>query len=143
MAKQSKERNVVVYRFQRTFKSFLEPSLGEEKPHEPLVDMYEAENKLIVEVELPGVKKEDIEAYTIHNRLYLKAYRSSEISLSSESTRQYLCLERIFGEFYREIELPVACDTSKAKAKLENGVLIIEFPRVEERRGKRRDIKIE
>ena len=142
MAKSKDEPEVVVYRFQRTFQSWMEPSLSDDRLHEPLVDIYETKDELVVEVELPGVEKEDIDAYTIHNRLYLRAFRNQEVFSGSAPT-QYLCMERIFGEFYREIELPVACDTGQAKARFENGVLVIKFPKITERRGKRKEIKIE
>ena len=142
MANSNDKPEVVVYRFQRSFQSWIEPSLSDDRLHEPLADIYETEDELVLEVELPGVNKEDIEAYTIHNRLYLRTFRNQEVFPGS-APAQYLCLERIFGEFYREIELPVACDTSKAKAKFEQGVLVIKFPKIIERRGKKREIKIE
>lgn len=134
----------MVFQIHRSFVGFLKGTLGEERVCEPAVDIFETKDSLIVEIELPGVKKEDIEVYTIRDRLYVQAQRfeNREIEQGTEKIA-YLCLERECGRYYREIDLAVPCKTSQGKAKLENGILTIEFPKIEDRRGQRRDLPIE
>jgi len=143
MGKTIDDKKTLVYRFQRSYNDLVR-GVGDEKVREPLVDIYETREHLRIEVELPGVNKNDIEVYTIGARLYLRAFRREEIETENKGRlRRFLCLEREFGGFYREIELLLACDTSRGKAKFSNGVLVIEFPKVAERRGLRRELIVE
>jgi len=122
----------------------MERALGEDRVCEPAVDIFETKDHLLIEIELPGVKKEDIEVYVIRDRLYVRAQRFKEMDYEKEGVkRAYLCLERECGRYYREIELSVPCKTSQGRAKLENGILKVEFSKIEDRRGQRRDLNIE
>jgi len=143
MGKTVDDRKTLIYRFQRSYQDLVRPA-GEEKIREPLVDIYETRDCLRIEVDLPGVKKTDVEAYTIGNRLFVRAFKREDLVGDGEcAPRRFLCLEREFGEFYREIELLVACNASQAKARFENGILIIEFPKITDRRGVRKDLSID
>jgi len=134
----------MVDRVQRAFSGFLEHALGEERVCEPAVDIFETKTHLQIEIQLPGVRKEEIELYIIRDRLYVQAQRFEELDPEKEGLRRaYLCLERECGRYYREIDLTIPCKASQGKARLENGILTIEFPKVEDRRGQRRDVKIE
>jgi len=131
----------MVYHIHRTFSEFMERVIGEDRVCEPAVDIFESRDQLVIEVELPGVKKEDVELYIIRDKLYIKARRFED--KEEPGRKAYLCLERECARYYREIEIVVPCKTSQGRARLLNGILTIEFPRVEDRRGQRRDIKIE
>lgn len=134
----------MVFRFQRTFRDFAEGTGGEDRICEPAVDIFETKGHLLVEVELPGVKREDIEVYVIRDRLFIQAYKREDLDYVAEGgKRAYLCLERECGKYYREIELVVPCKAAQGKVRLENGILCMEFEKVEDRRGQRRDLKIE
>ena len=137
------DRKTVIYRFQRSYQDLV-GAAGEEKIHEPLVDICETKTHLRLEVELPGVQKNDIELYTIGEKLFIHAYKKEGLIGDDEpGKREFLCLERQFGEFYREVELLVPCNRSEGKASFEDGVLIIVLPKVEDRRGVRQDLTIE
>jgi len=143
MAKIVDDKKTVVYRFYRNYHD-LAQSMGEDKVHEALVDIYETKDFLRIEVELPGVRKEDLEVYTIGDRLYVHALKREELSADAGSRRcEFLCMEREFGEFHREVELLVACNNAEGTARLEDGVLVVEFPKLADRRGKRIDLRIE
>lgn len=143
MAKIVDDKKKVVYRFYRNYQDLVR-SAGEDKVHEPLVDIYETRDHLRIEFELPGVNKEDIEVYTIGERLYLHAVKRDEVLVEAEpKRREFLCMEREFGEYYREVELLVPCDNAAGKARLEEGVLVLEFPKLADHRGKRIDLPIE
>ncbi len=117
-----------------------------EKYYQPLLDIYETGESLKLEVELPGVSIKDIELYSIGNRLYLKADKHDFDPFCDRTASKridFLCMERKFGRFQREISLPVSCNTQAARAVFRNGVLVIEIPKIPDRRGRRLDIRIE
>jgi HSP20 family protein len=144
MGKRKYDKNSVVYRFHRNFQDSLEGPFRDDKVHEPYVDIYETPEHLRVEVELPGVKKQDIKAYILENRLHISAVKKDDFKQDPGSRkREFLCLEREFGEFYREIDLPVPCVNNKIKAKFEDGVLTVECPKLLDRRGQKTNLAID
>jgi HSP20 family protein len=117
-----------------------------EKYYQPPLDIFETTEYVRIEIELPGVLTKDIELYSIGNRIYLEAdkYDPSPAGAQHVSERiNFICMERKFGRFRREIDLPVSCNTQAAKAAYRDGMLIIKVPKISERRGKRLNIKIE
>jgi HSP20 family molecular chaperone IbpA len=120
-------------------------SLGrEEEAWLPPVDVYEKGEYLVVELELPGVNKQDIKVCVIGSQLIVEGVKS-EVKHGPEATGKgvsYLQLERKLGRFYRRIELPVACNTSEAQAVYDKGILVIELKKIVNRRGDRRRIVV-
>ncbi len=90
------------------------------------VEIYETPQELVVKVELPGVRKEDVEITVRDNQLVIKAEKKEE---REEKTEHVHVSERIYGKFERVITLPADVDTENVKAKFENGVLEIRFPK--------------
>ncbi len=109
---------------------------GETVTHMPEVDIYSTPTTLIIEVEMPGVKKEDIEVYMHGDHLTVKALK---YECFDDSKLNYVCMERVFGRLYRSVEIPCTVDTSKIKADYKEGVLTITLPRIEN--DKRRQTK--
>lgn len=92
------------------------------KEREPLVEVSEDANQIIVVAEMPGVTRDDIE---------LKATtRSLTISTKPESNREY----------FKEVKLPTAINSDYAKARYVNGILEIKLKKIDE---KETDIKID
>ncbi len=88
----------------------------------PRVDIYEKQREIIVEAEIPGVDQSEITITVQSNRVEIKGMKKG--SISSEKIK-YLRLEREFGSFRRLVALPSTVSPDKAKAFLENGVLIL------------------
>lgn len=105
---------------------------------EPLVDINETNDEVIVTAELPGVAKENIELNLVDNTLEIKTTQKEEVSVEKEGYRKR---ERRAMNFYRLIELPCAVDSSKVKATFNNGVLEVRMPKLE--KVKKHSIKIE
>jgi len=95
----------------------------------PRVDIYEKDNKLIIEAEIPGAKKEDVEVKIKDNAVVIKGKIQRE---EEEKDKTYYRTERFYGIFERIIPLPVEVKVEEAKATFENGVLKIEIPKVSE-----------
>jgi HSP20 family protein len=90
----------------------------------PPVNLWEDDDFVYAEAELPGLKLADLEiSVTADNQLTLKGTRDPAAPEKVEWHRQ----ERGFGRFERTIELPVSVDTGKVEARLENGVLTIKM----------------
>ncbi|HIP92155.1 MAG TPA: Hsp20/alpha crystallin family protein [Thermotoga sp.] len=106
----------------------------------PDVDIYETENSLVIEMEAPGLKKEDIKITVEDGILVISGEKKVE---RDEKKKNYMVVERCFGKFERAFNLPDYVDPEKIKAKYENGVLTITMPKKEEKKKKTIDVKIE
>jgi HSP20 family protein len=102
--------------------------------HMPL-SMWTDENNLYVEVEMPGVREQDIEVTVHGDVLSIKAERKDE------EGRKYLYNGRIFGRFERSVALPEAVDTDHIEATFSNGVLRLTLPKRPEARPKKITVK--
>ncbi|MBI3971384.1 MAG: Hsp20/alpha crystallin family protein [Chloroflexi bacterium] len=92
----------------------------------PRVDAYEKEGRLIVQAELPGMKKEDIQVALDQNDLIIKGEHKTESEVKAED--YYRC-ERSYGSFFRRMPLPFTAKAENIKAKYTDGVLQITIPK--------------
>jgi len=90
-----------------------------------------------IEVDLPGVKKEDISVTVEGDYLTVTAERKLAKEVKEED---YYLIESAFGKYTRSFYLPEDIDRDSIEAKYENGRLIITFEKVESK--KRKDIAI-
>ncbi len=88
----------------------------------PAVDIFEKAGELVVEAEIPGVSPADIMITVQSNRVEVKGMKKEAATSERVS---YLRLERTFGRFRRLVALPCTVVPDKARAFLDNGVLII------------------
>lgn len=93
----------------------------------PPVDVREDAGELLITVELPGVKPEDVEVTTEGGVLTVRGTKHAERK-EGEDERYHL-LERTYGTFTRSFRLPKVIDDSKVSAGFENGVLSIHVPK--------------
>jgi len=91
-----------------------------------------------LEVDLPGVRKEDIDIKVEENVLIVTALRKFKNELTREN--YYIC-ESSFGKFERRYMLPESVDTDKVDAKLEDGRLVIELQKTQKAKPKSISIK--
>ena len=104
----------------------------------PAVDIYEDEQKLVLKLEVPGVKQEYLDVRLENQMLTVKGERKFE---SEEKQENFHRVERRFGTFARSFTLPVSIDTASIAAKYENGILAIQLGKKEA--AKPRQVKIE
>ncbi|MCS7313359.1 MAG: Hsp20/alpha crystallin family protein [Acidobacteria bacterium] len=97
----------------------------------PAIDMYERAETLVIEVDLPGLTKEDLQVRVENGVLYIAGDRKA---LEGVAQDQYHCQERWSGKFYRSITLPDFVDPHQATAEFQNGVLRVTFPKKPEAR---------
>jgi HSP20 family protein len=132
--------------FERIAKS-IEDAVGSVERNEkqamcclPKVDIYEADKKYNVILELPGLNKEDVTiSINEENVLTVKGEKKSESDLDKRTFHRY---ERAFGTFERKFTLPENVDRDDIKAKFENGLLNIEIAQKEPEKPQEINISI-
>ncbi|HET6419353.1 MAG TPA: Hsp20/alpha crystallin family protein [Geobacteraceae bacterium] len=105
---------------------------------QPLVDIYEDEEAVVIRAELPGMEEKDIEVKIENNTLVLRGERKHDQEIQKEN---YHRIERLYGTFQRSFSLPHTVDQEKVKASCDKGVLSITLPKKAETRSKQ--IKVE
>jgi len=119
---------------------FEEPSLMSKNPvlFHPTVGIRETDKELIIEADLPGVEEKDIELEVENDKIIIRGERKLKEEIKKEN---YYHLESSYGSFSRIIGLPNYVDANQADAKMENGILEIKLPKVEEKKSKKIQIK--
>ena len=104
----------------------------------PAVNVYQDKDRFTVVVELPGLKKEEIEISLHDDTLTIAGERKRE----DESIAQEFLTERLYGKFQRSLTLPTAVDAEKVKASYENGLLQVVLPKAEEAKPKQIEVAL-
>ncbi len=100
----------------------------------PSADIYETEDAFILEADLPGFTKDDIDIGFVENRLMLRGERRPTPDVKEE---QYRRRERAYGRFERIFLLPALIDRDHVTAQLRHGLLTLRLPKREEAMPKR------
>jgi HSP20 family protein len=99
----------------------------------PAVDIYEAENELVVKADLPDVSEKDIDIRIENDTLAITDERKFEPQFSEDN---YLRLERAYGTFSRSFSLPNTVNTEAIQADYHHGLLTVHLPKREESKPK-------
>jgi HSP20 family protein len=106
----------------------------------PPLNLWEDEDSLFVEAELPGMNLEDLEIFvTGGNQLTISGERKEPVSNGTSWHRR----ERGYGKFTRLVELPVTVDDNGVEAHFKLGVLTIKLPKHEEAKPRRITVNAE
>lgn len=112
--------------------SSLRPKLASKKSWEPLVDLTEETDRLVLKAEIAGVKGEEIELIYVPDRhaILLRGHRSEDVESEQERVGVFQ-LEILYGDFEREVPLPsdVAVQLDDIRALFRNGMLIVLIPK--------------
>jgi len=98
------------------------PKLREER--EPLIDIMEEKEDVVIVAELPGVEKEDISLHATEDQFTISV---------DNSNRRY----------HKEMPLPAKVDRRSARASYKNGVLEVRLRKLEEKRPEGEKIRVE
>jgi HSP20 family protein len=93
---------------------------------QPLVDVYERPDALVIVAELPGVAKSEIDVTVEGSALSIKGIRHKELPADTQRVHQ---MEIAYGPFARVVDLPVYSDLEHIEAHFENGYLTVTIPR--------------
>jgi HSP20 family protein len=95
-------------------------------PWMPLCDIFETDKELVLKMELPEMKKEDVHVTVENNLLTFRGERKFDENLERENFHR---IERHYGEFLRTFTLPTFVDGNKIFAEFKDGVLTVTLPK--------------
>lgn len=93
----------------------------------PAVDVRETEKSLAIDVELPGMKPENVDVNVENGVLSITGEKRSE--RKEDEKGRYHVVERSYGSFFRSFQLPTGVDESQIKATFHDGLLTVEIPK--------------
>ena len=103
----------------------------------PDIEMYEDQGRLVVEAELPGMRKEGVQVQIEQDAIVISGERRNE---SRQNQGGRYVSERSYGSFHRVIRLPEGADAESANATFRDGILRIDMPLNARSRGRRLEI---
>lgn len=140
----------VLDRFRREIERLFEEAadLVRESPPdrwEPRLDVVELADAIQIWLEVPGLKKERLTVEVSGNEVVFRGNRKptpTPSSSSRASAPHFLCVERQHGTFERRVKLFWPVNGHQGRAWLTDGVLIVDLPKIQERRRQTRRLEI-
>jgi HSP20 family protein len=96
-----------------------------EFPWMPALEMTERDHKLLIKLDLPGLKKEEINVNFTDEGLVIEGERTQE---TEGKQHEWFTTERTYGRFSRIVPLPEGVNYKEVKATFKDGVLEITVP---------------
>lgn len=124
--------------FDRFFDTWASPGSALEHEWVPKVDVSETEKEVVVNAEIPGIDAKDIDISVNENRLTLQGERKHE---EEKKGKHFHRVERTYGAFSRDVELPAEVDSDKVEATYKDGVLTVNLPKTKESATKKIKVK--
>src|SRR5437588_9069231 len=104
----------------------------------PALDLYQSSDNVVAVLELPGMRKEDIEISLHDGTLTVTGERKRESNSNGEKAER---TERYIGRFRRSIALPTRVDAGKVSATYRDGILTVTLPKAEEVKPKQIQVR--
>jgi HSP20 family protein len=95
----------------------------------PLADVFETQEAFLLEIELPGLDKDDIEVHAEGDALTVRGERH----MQGGKPEGFHRMERRFGPFSRTFQFPEDVDPDRVTAQFADGLLRLEIPKVRPR----------
>lgn len=92
----------------------------------PPCDIFETEKEIVIKMELPEMRKEDVRVTFENNLLTLRGERKLDEVINRAN---YHRIERKYGEFVRTFSLPAFVEGTKVVAEFKDGVLTVTLPK--------------
>jgi HSP20 family protein len=105
----------------------------------PPVDVYEDEHKVVLKLEVPGMKQDDFDIRVENNTLTVRGERKFE---KEEKEENFHRIERRHGSFYRAFTVATTMNTENVKASYDAGVLKIELEKRAEAKPKQIKVSV-
>ena len=105
----------------------------------PAVDVYEDAQKVMLKLEVPGIRREDLDIRVEGRTLTVKGERKFE---TEEKEENFHRIERRYGSFVRSFTLPATVDTENVQAVTTDGVLSISLAKKPESQPKQIQVQV-
>lgn len=106
----------------------------------PATDVYETEGEFIVQVDLAGMQRADIEVYVDEDFLVLRGTRKN---IAPSGKKHFHKMEILVGPFERHVRIPDGIDSTQARARYHAGFLFVSLKKGVGRTQERRSVEIE
>ena len=97
----------------------------------PNMDAWETEQAFVVQLDLPGLTREQIEVNFDRNTLSIRGTREATVPTPDKGEVRVFFAERSPGSFSRTVRFPQYVEASKIEAAFANGVLTVTIPKSE------------
>lgn len=104
----------------------------------PVLNVCQTPTEVVLKAALSGLKPEDVSIDITGETLTIKGESKAEQEIKKEN---YLYQERRYGAFSRSVVLPSGLKTDKVEATMEDGILTLTIPKVEEVKSKNISVK--
>ena len=105
----------------------------------PPLDIFQDKDHVFAKVELPGMKKEDIQISLHENTVTISGERKQEQEVREGDGYRS---ERFFGRFHRSVTLPVPVEPNNVTAQYKDGTLTVTMAKAEEAKPKQIEVKV-
>jgi HSP20 family protein len=105
----------------------------------PPVDIYEDDHKVILKLEVPGIRQDELDIRVENNTLTVRGERKFE---KEEKQENFHRIERRYGSFFRAFTVPSTVDTDSVHASYDAGILKIEMQKKAEAKPKQIKVNI-
>jgi HSP20 family protein len=132
-----RDMSILQNRMNRLFEDALHTSPTESNGTDawsPAADIYETDNDLVLQTDLPGIDPKQIDVRVENNVLTIRGERRFEPKVERENFHR---VERPYGTFLRSFTLATPVESEKIQAHYKNGVLSITLPKAERAKPKR------
>ena len=130
--------------YDRLISNVVRPSglrlLGADIQWRPAADIFETEKEYSIKLDLPEVKKKDVDVRVSDDILTIKGERRMQKETEDEKQHRR---ESYYGSFSRSFTLPENVDVKRVKATSKDGVLRIVLPKTEEKRAEPLEIDVQ
>ncbi|HUY80711.1 MAG TPA: Hsp20/alpha crystallin family protein [Acidobacteriaceae bacterium] len=105
----------------------------------PPVDIYEDAHNIVLKLEVPGMKQEDLDIQMENNNLTVRGERKFE---KEEKEENFHRIERRYGSFYRAFTIPNTVNPDSVKADYDAGVLRIQLEKKADAKPKQIKVQV-
>jgi HSP20 family protein len=95
----------------------------------PPLDIYETRSDLVIELELPGTRADEIRVSCEGDMLVIEGKTGETLPRGPAEVSRFHCVERASGPFRRRVRLPATVLGERASARLSDGVLTVRVPK--------------
>jgi HSP20 family protein len=106
----------------------------------PRLDLAESDNDITIKAELPGMDPKEVDIQVVGNMLSIRGEKKQEME---EKKRDYHFVERQYGSFQRNVQLPSSINPEKVDATFKDGVLTVVIAKRPDAKRKRITVKSE
>jgi HSP20 family protein len=100
----------------------------------PPIDIYETDDALVFQADLPGMAKDEVSIEVHNNTLILRGERKHDAAVTEDN---YHRVERAYCPFQRSFVLPTMVDQEKVQASYHEGMLELRLPKLESAKPRR------